>query len=208
MRRALFVIATASIAVAVLAGGALAKGVTGTATVEGEGLDKAITFNGDTHEDDGFMTFVGQTGVFDYSSGAPSSDRKDQPPTTDLGPRYTITWDIEQFEGPNVHLVQYLYPYAEGGPVVFTPQTGARIMGTAVPQGWWEAPIVLRSHLESRGLPEEVPEASAAAGASGATQAAETSSTLPYVLLIIVVTSLVAIGLVAARHRPRTAKAS
>ena len=205
MRRALFVIATTSIVV-LMAGGALAKGVTGSATVEGEGLDKAITFNGDSHEDDGFMTFIGQTGVIGMDSSV-SSDYKEGPPTKDLGPRYTITWAVEQFEGPKVHFIQYLYPYADGGPLIHTPED-ARILQQDVPTGWWEAPLVLRSHLESRGLPETNPVASVATGTSGAAGAAETSSTLPYVLVVIVIASVVAIGLVASRHRPRPAKVS
>jgi hypothetical protein len=208
MRRALFVLAIASLAAALLAGTSLAKGLTGDATVEGKGLKKAITFNGDSQDDDGFMAFLGQTGVMGSFDGSLPSDWKDQPPTTDLGPRYTITWDLEPFEGPEIHFVQYLYPYAEDGPLVYTPKS-ARIMNTAIPTGWWEAPIVLRSHLEARGLPENNPAASVAGTAGApAEAAAESSSTLPYVLLVIVITSALAIGVVAARIRLRPAKAS
>jgi hypothetical protein len=209
MRRALLVIATASLATALFAGGALAKGLTGKAKVEGKGLDKAITFTGDHSDNDGFWPFLDQTGVIaGFDGGTPSSAWKDQPPTGDLGPRYTITWDLEQFEGLNVHFVQYLYPYAEDGPIVYTPK-GARIMQTDIPTGWWEAPTVLRSHLEARGLPENNPAASVAGAAGGAAgAAAESSSALPYVLLVIVITSVLAIGVVAARIRLRPAKAS
>src|SRR5687768_5667381 len=85
MRRALFVIATATLATALFAGGALAKGVTGNAKVEGKGLKKAITFNGDSHEDDGFMAFLGQTGVMGSFDGSSTSDWKDEPPTKTWG---------------------------------------------------------------------------------------------------------------------------
>jgi hypothetical protein len=205
MRRALFVIATALLATTLFAGGALAKGLTGNARVEGKGLDKAITFTGDDSGDDGFWPFLDQTGVIAGIDGATSaSDWKNEPPTTDLGPRYTITWDLKQFEGPDVHLIQYLYPYAEDGPLVYTPRS-ARIMQTTIPTGWWEAPTVLRSHLEARGLPANNPVASVAGTAGGT---AEASSTLPYVLLVIVITSVLAIGVVAARIRLRPAKAS
>jgi hypothetical protein len=207
MRRALFVIATATLATALFSGGALAKGLTGNAKVEGKGLKKAITFNGDSHEDDGFMAFLGQTGVMGSFDGSSTSDWKDEPPTKDLGPRYTITWDLEQFEGPAVHFVQYLYPYAEDGPVIYAPES-ARIMQTDTPTGWFEAPSVLRSHLETRGLPENNPIASVAGAAGTAEAAAESSSMLPYILLIIVITSVLAIGVVAARIRLRPAKAS
>jgi hypothetical protein len=205
MRRALFVIAVISSAV-LMAGGALAKGITGSATVVGEGLEEAITFNGEGHEDDGFMTFIGQTGVIGNGNYSLSSDWKKGPPTQELGPRYTITWALEQFEGPNVHFIQYLYPYADGGPVVHTPRS-ARILGGPIPTGWWEAPVVLRSHLESRGLPETNPVASVATGKSSSA-AAETSSALPFVLVAVVIASLLAIGVIVARGRPRPAKAS
>lgn len=207
MRRALFGIAIASLAAVVAAGGAVAKGVTGTATVEGKGLKKDITFNGDSHDDDGFMSFLGQTGMMGGIDGSTPSDWKKQPPTDDLGPRYTITWDLEQFEGPNVHVVQYLYPYAEDGPLVFTPK-GGEFLHYEIPTGWFEAPLILRSHLEARGLPEANPDALPPSSAGGGAEAAaESSGALPYIL-VAGLAALVMIAFVATRVRLRPAKTS
>jgi hypothetical protein len=207
MRRALFVIATASLVAAVLAGPAVAKGLMGSATVNGKGLKKAITFKGDSHDGDGFFEFLGQTGLIGAIDGSNPSNWKKQPPTDDLGPRYTITWDLDQFEGPSVHVVQYLYPYAEDGPLVYTPKS-VRIMQSEVPTGWFEAPSVLRSHLESRGLPDTNPNPAPAAAATDTDDAAsESAGALPYVLLVGIAV-LIVIGFVATRARLRPAKAS
>jgi hypothetical protein len=208
MRRALFLASAALIVVAVTASGALAKGLMGKAKVEGKGLKGPITFRFDEgdHHDDDFFTLIGETGLIDGWNGTTPYDWTDAPPTNDLGTRYTITWDLQQFEGPDVHVVQYLYPYAKDGPLVYTP-AGGRVMGSNIPTGWYEAPFALNSHLESLGFPDTDPDAAPRAD-SGATKfAAESSNALAYILAAITV-AVLGLGVMASRRAPRAARSS
>jgi hypothetical protein len=75
-------------------------------------------------------------------------------PTGPLGPRYEVRVEITIPDQPR-DLVQQLYPYARGGPVLFTPP-GQRFL---VPRsgGWYRAPARLIRQLKVRGLPERSP---------------------------------------------------
>lgn len=75
-------------------------------------------------------------------------------PAGALGPRYEVRVGITvPDQAPD--LVQQLYPYAKGGPVIFTPP-GQRFL---VPRsgGWYRAPDRLIRQLEALGLPETSP---------------------------------------------------
>jgi hypothetical protein len=86
-----------------------------------------------------------------------------RPPARPLGPRYEV---MQLLEGHHAHglmndrIVHDLYPFAPGGPRMFT-QAGQtwhdwnRIR--KVPGGWTHAPQSLIGKLQAKGLPEDPP---------------------------------------------------
>lgn len=87
-------------------------------------------------------------------------DGSKQPPSEALGPRFTARFVISGRSFRDIPaVVQHLYPYAEGGPLIYTPpgqeSIGSR-NGTA-PSGWFPMRRKLLNELEARGLPETAP---------------------------------------------------
>jgi hypothetical protein len=75
-------------------------------------------------------------------------------PDGDLGPRYEARLVITAPKGqPDV--TQHLYPFAEGGPVLYTPPGQKFVMSATgeAPRGWYDAPPKLIRELHLRGLP-------------------------------------------------------
>jgi hypothetical protein len=108
------------------------------------------------------------------------------PPGTRLGPRY-----VARISGGAQTLVQYLYPYASGGPYMYTP-SGQRFPGA--PKGWNHTGTDLLDALTRAGLPREVP-AAVAAGEASSQPPAETSRG-SWILLIVAVALVGALWLV------------
>lgn len=120
-------------------GAALAKGPS-TVTLSGPGLEDPVQLGGygplPTLPDlSGLTTAFGGTGL-DWL--LPSR------PPGDLGPRYTLTWDLH---GSAVR--QEVYPYAKPRPVTYTPSAG----------GWFVSTDELRTTLIGLGLPASAPAA-------------------------------------------------
>jgi hypothetical protein len=79
-------------------------------------------------------------------------------PTTELGPRYTITYTLP---GPTTRgLRQDLYPYAAGGSVTYTKPGQPFFDGQRTRGGWYVAPARLKETLVALGLPPTAPDAS------------------------------------------------
>jgi hypothetical protein len=79
-------------------------------------------------------------------------------PPGELGPRYRVTYVIAEPPGqPDV--IQHLYPYADGGPVVYTPGGQQWLGATAgdAPAGWFAADQGLTDLLTEAGLPSTAP---------------------------------------------------
>jgi hypothetical protein len=77
-------------------------------------------------------------------------------PRGELGPRYDIAYNLT-FEaawtlGVPMEITQRLYPFAEGGPVLFTPEQ--RLSA----DGWWPAADRLTTILASHGIAAPVEE--------------------------------------------------
>jgi hypothetical protein len=92
-------------------------------------------------------------------SGLVEPDRfRTQRPQGELGPRYEARLVIET---PNRQpdVVQHLYPFAEGGPVLYTAPGQDFIMAPAgeAPAGWYRMPSELLRELRDRGLPKISP---------------------------------------------------
>jgi hypothetical protein len=209
MRRLTLLIATFLTALLAAAGAAQAKGVEGSASFNGPGAGGSggggIKFDARDPSDDGFWTLLEETGVmaavdgtgYQVGGGAPARDA--------LGPRYTLRWRLEQFEGPDVDFVQYVYPYAGGQSWIFTPRSVSLEVGD-VPAGWHNTGSnALRYHLESYGLPRTNPEAPTAAAGRAVEAAAEAESSSAF-LPIAIVTGLIALIVIASRMVPRAAQ--
>jgi hypothetical protein len=80
----------------------------------------------------------------------------------ELGPRYLVTYRIHGGGSTAVEIVrQELYPYADGGPVTYTPP-GQRIAegmpwGGAISAGWYQSSPKFFDYLVRQGLPETSP---------------------------------------------------
>jgi hypothetical protein len=73
-------------------------------------------------------------------------------PAVRLGPSYTLTWQV--FSGPEetTPIVQELYPYPEGGPLVYT-MAGQQIFDDVTAGGWYQARTALPELLLRLGMP-------------------------------------------------------
>lgn len=118
------------------------------AVLTGSGLDEPVDLL--THESGFELAAI--TGAWFNSWAEDVTPLLDEPPTDQLGPRFTLTWVMR---GPP-HLppeersvIQYVYPYAEGGAVLQTPP-GQGIWEGAV--GWYVAPERFRALLISVGV--------------------------------------------------------
>jgi len=126
----------------VITGAGLAHPITlrepGSATI-GPDLASVVTQSG---------FFVGMWG------GDDTSGRLAHRPAGSLGPRYTITYTIGGAGPPSTDIVQYVFPYAEPGPITFMPPNQA-YWGTAETDGgWFAATVGFRETLIGLGLPE------------------------------------------------------
>ncbi|HEX2025305.1 MAG TPA: hypothetical protein VHH92_02810, partial [Actinomycetota bacterium] len=112
-----------------------------TAFIEGPGLPGASGSGAGS-----IRVGMSKRGGYPLLSGMFFPDRyATRRPTGALGPRYDVRVDISVPERAR-DIVQHLYPYAEGGPVLFTPP-GQRFL---VPRsgGWYRAPDRLVRQLE------------------------------------------------------------
>jgi hypothetical protein len=115
------------------------------------------------------------------------------PPTGDLGPRYTITYTMMPVHGKTDEILQYVYPYAEPRPVTFMPP-GQTYWGKNSTVGAWyrAAHVDLRQMLVSLGLPAAAPTTAPvrAGGASGS----GSGGSSPLILALVVVAALLALA--------------
>ena len=148
-----------------LATPALAKGPS-QASITGPGLVRAIVVSGEGEPGQlgPLAVLAGQTGLFAALFGAditgipqaPTSLRT-PPPKASLGPRYTVSYTVpgvtpqpgEQFG----RIVQDLYPYAAGGPVIYTPPGQDGFSQPLQVTGWLRASPLLSRTLAQLGVP-------------------------------------------------------
>ncbi len=142
---------------------ALAKGAS-AATINGPGPGTPVTLRGagEPGAETELARLADQAGLFfamfgggaDGVGGQILADR----PSGDLGPRYTVTYDIPSDQGGVAVVHQDLYPYAHGGPVTFTgPGQRLSSNGQEVSAGWFRGPAALLRMLVSLGLPSKPP---------------------------------------------------
>ena len=127
------------------------------ATIAGPGLDGAIAVPGDG--EDGGTSPLGRLvesgGFFPLAFGQTPDPTTRQRPKGDLGPRYTVTYELP---GPSgvAKLTAELYPYADQ-PVVHMAPGQAFFDGQRTRGGWILAADGLRPALAALGLSETPP---------------------------------------------------
>jgi hypothetical protein len=135
----------------------LAKGAS-EATITGPGIDR-ITLPGEGQADGGrLMQLAQDAGFFPAVFVTSPNPMLTQPPTSDLGPRYTIEYTMP---GPNNvvnQLRQDLYPYAQPEPVSYM-EPGQTYFGTEnTVGGWYISGSPLKDDLIAVGLPKRAPD--------------------------------------------------
>jgi hypothetical protein len=127
------------------------------ATITGPGLSSPIRFAGDEgNYPQAFGALVELGGFFPQTFGQSPDPLKRNRPSTDLGPRYEVSYVVP---GPTTDtLRQELYPYASGGPVTYM-QPGQQFWGNQRTHGGWlRTAAGLKSTLVAAGLPRTAPE--------------------------------------------------
>src|SRR5438132_8259434 len=119
---------------------ALAKGPS-SASISGPGMSRALAVAGDGEVTGNALGSLAQTsGFFPQMFGQTPDPTVSTRPTIALGPRYKVVYVVP---GPNAirsRLVQWLYPFAKGGPVTYL-KPGQRFWGGRTAHGgWFRAP--------------------------------------------------------------------
>lgn len=141
----------AALAVLALPANALAKGPD-EAKITGPGLAKAITVSGPEEDGSPMMAFAEATGFFPAAFGQQPNPMLPSPPKGDLGPRYTIEYNVPGPDGGNFTLKQDLYPHALPAAVTYM-KPGQEIFDMTTAGGWW-SDATLKDQLVALGLPK------------------------------------------------------
>ena len=150
--RGLAVMAFAAVALVGFSDPVSAKGPE-SATIAGPGIDRPIELMA-TANPDLVTRLMQQTGLWFTYGDIPHPLGE---PLPELGQSYTLTWVNGVPPGKSVDertIVQMIYPDAENGPVIHTPEQEALRGGwgpTAI--GWFSAPSGLRDTLAELGVP-------------------------------------------------------
>jgi hypothetical protein len=77
-----------------------------------------------------------------------------EPPEDDLGPRYTVRF-VTSIPRGQPDVIQHLYPFARGGPLMYTPPGQEWLGGPnrSAPDGWYRPSGHLMQELWDRGFP-------------------------------------------------------
>jgi hypothetical protein len=196
MRRIAFV--GTAVSLALLLGLPAQAKVAGQATISGPGLGDgggpgSITLSGS--DGGGWAAFSGLLDV--GATGLESA------PTKDLGPRYRVVLDVRQ-PPQRDDVVQYLYPYARDGALIYTPP-GQQLLDFDAPSGWRIATRDLLDLVHEAGLPEESPVARAPISPATGVAAPASEGISPVVWATIAMASLLVAGALVTRRRVRMA---
>jgi hypothetical protein len=161
MRRTLVLLAIAAVA---LPAAANAKGPAG-ASIDGPGTGGGIHINGDGGY---YATPLGnltnQSGFLPAAFGWQPDPMQNSRPQGDLGPKYTITWQLPGLDGvTEATILQDVYPYAS--PPVTYMKPGQKLFdGRSTRGGWFAAEPALKQTLVEVGLPKTAASGSSSDG--------------------------------------------
>ena len=153
----------AALAALVLPTAALAKGPD-EATITGPGLAKPITVSGPEEDGSPMMAFADAAGFFPAAFGQQPNPMLPSRPKGDLGPRYTIEYNVPGGDGESWTLKQDLYPYALPAAVTYM-KPGQEIFDMTTLGGWW-SDSTLKDQLVALGLPKTAASAEDASASS------------------------------------------
>ena len=185
MKRLLVLAALAALALPTVA---LAKGPD-EAKITGPGLAKAIVISGPEEDGSPMMAFAEAAGFFPAAFGQQPNPMLPGRPKGDLGPKYTIDYNVPGGEGTNFSISQDLYPYATPWAVTYT-KPGQEIFDMAARGGWW-TDASLKDQLVALGLPQTAAAAETASSSSAGFFSTGRLGVLIVVLLLVVGGTLV-----------------
>jgi hypothetical protein len=136
---------------------AMAKGPS-QAVITGPGLADPILLREPDAETIGadLATVLKESGFFVGVWGG-DPDRLTHRLAGDLGPRYTITYDMPMSDRRSDTIIQYVYPYAEPKPITYMPAKQAFWGSEETVGTWYVARVGLRETLIGLGLPASAP---------------------------------------------------
>jgi hypothetical protein len=164
------------------------------AVIAGPSLSAPVSLRepGSKTIDQELADLVQLSGFFDEAFGGKARGHE---PAGELGPRYTVTYTMSDIRPPST-LTQYVYPFADAGPVT-TMARGQTFWGTQhTPGGWFRAKGKLKTLLMGLGVPEPVVHAPVAASSGGGS-----ASPLGWLLATVVASITVAAALLLFRLR-------
>ena len=185
MKRLLVLAALAALALPTVA---LAKGPD-EAKITGPGLAKAIVISGPEEDGSPMMAFAEAAGFFPAAFGQQPNPMLPGRPKGDLGPKYTIDYNVPGGEGTNFSISQDLYPYATPYAVTYT-KPGQEIFDMTTRGGWW-TDASLKDQLVALGLPQTAAAAETASSSSAGFFSTGRLGVLIVVLLLVVGGTLV-----------------
>jgi hypothetical protein len=131
-------------------------------------------------------------------------------PFAKLGPRYLVTYRFDFGPGArDARARQFLYPYAEGGPVTYTRPgqiLSAEVFESPLTSGWFQAEASFLEFLVENGLPQTNPVPAAAEerpAAAPATQPVPATQSAPWGWILLGLAGLAALSLTAPGVRRR-----
>jgi hypothetical protein len=122
------------------------------AELKGPGLESAVRLR-----DRELGPLVRTAGLYQTVFHQPGSAVSATRPAGPLGPRYTVTygWMVAQDETEPIR--QFVYPFASGGAVAFTPpKQRVGSMTEPLDGGWYRGGPALRALIVSLGVPDRV----------------------------------------------------
>jgi hypothetical protein len=136
--------------------GAAAKGAS-QATIDGPGLDGAVTVGGNGESGGTPLGDLGQySGFFPAVFGQSPDPTVTKRPAGNLGPRYEIVWTVPGPNGDST-IRQDVYPYAQPEPVTYMKPGQKFWDGQSTHGGWYVGDSLLKDTLTAAGLPATAP---------------------------------------------------
>jgi hypothetical protein len=142
-----------------------------------------------------------ESGFFEGVWGG-DPDRLRHPPAGDLGPRYTITYDMTFSRRLSGTITQFVFPYAEPLPITHIPAKQRFWGSSETVGGWFVAGLRFKRTLIGLGLPAARPSPTVGIDAAATAVSPHGGSISPWLVVAMAVLVL-AFGAILLRRRLR-----